>query len=728
MKLKLPLLLLSWSICLVFNTVSAAPPVALQKGMVIKTSVQIKKGSYLLNGNDSLQIPVITIEGNNITVDFNNSVLQGSNDKKYPNQFYGLAILVKGNNVTIKNAKVLGYKVGLMAKGCKNLRIEYSDFSYNYRQHLQSTWLSEDVSDWMSYHHNENDEWLRYGAGIYLKDCNNVVIQHNKITDGQCALMMTRCNDGLIVNNDFSYNSGLGIGMYRSSRNKVINNRLVFNVRGYSDGIFNRGQDSAGILVFEQCNDNTFSYNNVTYGGDGFFLWAGQTTMDSGDGGCNGNFLYKNDFSFAPTNGVELTFSSNEIRENIIKECDNGIWGGYSFNTAIEKNEISNNRVGIAIEHGQDNQLLWNKFSSNKTAISIWANKIAPSDWGYPKKKDTRSRNYYLIGNEFRNNTNLMKIVNSDTVNICEVPDSLKSQLLFDSTVKELSISVCDISATPGYFEKLKRTDAEAMKYRRQFNPFAKPLSGPGRKNIHITEWGPYNFSYPVIFLKKIDSNNVYHFGVLGAAGKWKIKNTNDVSGISATSGTFPSEITAQKTGVDVQIEMEYAGPAFTDMFGKYQNAASPYTFSFRDYKPVINWNVNWFSWDEAHNPNKDYNSFKNFITSATPIKTETATQLNYTWWGAIGKQLPADSFATVATATINVKKGTYQLGITADDLVKVYIDGKVVIDFWDAAKYVNDEDAHHSAIVSLDGKHDIRIEHVENSGYATLIFSLKPL
>ena len=48
--------------------------------------------------------------------------------------------------------------------------------------------------------------------------------------------------------------------------------------------------------------------------------------------------------------------------------------------------------------------------------------------------------------------------------------------------------------------------------------------------------------------------------------------------------------------------------------------------------------------------------------------------------------------------------------------------------DFWDAKKYVNDEDAHHSTIIQLNGKHNIRIEHVENAGYATLIFTLKPI
>ena len=234
-----------------FSAWASAPgPEELRPGMVITSSLQVKKGSYRLNGHDSLNRPVIRIRGNNITVDFNDALLQGSNNKQLPNEFYGLALLIEGNNITLKNARVSGYKVAVMAKDCKNLVIESSDFSYNYRQQLQSTWLHEDVSDWMSFHHNENDEWLRYGAGIYLKDCSKPVIKNNTITGGQCALLMMRSNDGEITDNDFSFNSAIGIGMYRSSRNNILHNKLDFNVRGHNEGFYNRGQDSAGILVF----------------------------------------------------------------------------------------------------------------------------------------------------------------------------------------------------------------------------------------------------------------------------------------------------------------------------------------------------------------------------------------------------------------------------------------------------------------------------------------------
>ena len=700
----------------------AATPIELKAQMVIKTSVQIKKGIYLLNASDSLSAPLISIEGNNITVDFNKAVLHGSNNKQLPNQFYGLAILVKGDNITIKNAIVNGYKVAIMALGCKNLKIEYSDFSYNYRQHLQSTWLGEDLSDWMSYHHNEHDEWLRYGAGIYLKNCVGSNIQNNSITGGQCGLMMMNCNDGNIANNNFSFNSGLGIGMYRSNRNNIMHNQIDFNVRGYSNGFYNRGQDSAGILVFEQCNSNLFAFNSVTHGGDGFFLWAGQTTMDNGEGGCNDNLLYKNDFSYAPTNGVEVTFSKNKIYNNIINECDHGIWGGYSWETSINGNQFNKNRIGIAIEHGQNVNISNNSFEENKiAAIKLWARKTQPDDWGYAKKRDTRSFKYDLWNNKFNNeNIALDATLTTHIVLFKNEYSNVKYNFKKDSSVEQIISNPLTITDT------LDKKNIVLDNWKEKNIPVLNTPSG--KNQIRITEWGPYDFKYPIIFLKKIDSAHLYHFDVLGPKGSWRLISSKGIRYTQQTEGNFPSEITAEKTGEDVMINMEYNGENFTDQFGKSIILHQPFTFSFKEYTPAISWNVNWYSWDASHDPNKDYNGFSNYISHSNAIKTENVPNLNYTWWGEIGKGLPADSFATVATTTINVKKGMYDIGVTADDLVKVFVDGKLVIDFWDASKYVNDEDAHHNAYIALEGIHTLRIEHVENAGYATLIFSLKAL
>ncbi|MEO6253549.1 MAG: right-handed parallel beta-helix repeat-containing protein [Ferruginibacter sp.] len=700
---------------------AAEPPsIELTRGMIISSSVKVKKGNYPINGYDSLNRPVILIKGNNITVDFDNALLQGSVDKQLPNQFYGLAILIKGNNITLKNARVTGYKVAIMAEGCKNLTIENSDFSYNYRQQLQSNWLHEDVSDWMSFHHNENDEWLRYGAGIYLKDCKEAKIRNNTITGGQCALMMMRSDDGVITDNDFSFNSAIGIGMYRSSRNNILHNKIDFNVRGYSHGYYNRGQDSAGILIFEQCNDNVFAYNSVTHGGDGFFLWAGQTTMDTGEGGCNNNYVYKNDFSYAPTNGVEITFSKNKIIENIIKECDHGIWGGYSWQTSINNNRFEGNRIGIAIEHGQSNSISGNSFENNKVAaIKLWARKTQPSDWGYANKRDTRSMNYDLWYNNFKNENIAVDVMLTYGLTFSDNKyENVKTQLKKDSAVEGIRIDPTDLVDTTAVIPEIlsiwKKKDIPAAGFKK------------GRNQIRITEWGPYDYHYPIIFLKKIDSNNVYYFDVLGPKGKFKIKKSKDVTNISIGEGTFPAEITAQGTGNDVQLELEYNGESFTNRFGKKQPAGN-YIFTFRDFHPDINWTVKWYSWDAAHNPNKNYEQFKT-VYANTPLRTEQAKKIDYTWWGAIGKNLLADSFAIVATGTVDVEEGMYKLSVTADDIVKVFVDEQLIIDFWDVSKYKYDEDTYHEAFIKLNGKHTIRIEHAENAGYATLIFKINPI
>src|SRR5690242_2480063 len=112
-----------------------------KKGMVIKKSVRIKPATYQWNAV-SADTPVLVIEGNNIVVDFSGSQLVGSLDKQNPDEFYGVAILVRnGKNIRIKNLSAKGYKVALIARNVDGLVIENCNFSYNYRQHLNSTQL-----------------------------------------------------------------------------------------------------------------------------------------------------------------------------------------------------------------------------------------------------------------------------------------------------------------------------------------------------------------------------------------------------------------------------------------------------------------------------------------------------------------------------------------------------------------------------------------------------------
>ena len=122
------------------------------------------KGEYSLpvrGGYDELSDGSIAIKGDGLVVDFQGAVVRGTVPTVEPDQRAGTGIFVTGKNITVLNAKVHGYKIGLQARNAPGLKLINCDFSYNWKQHLASTLDKEDLSDWMSYHHNEKEEWLR---------------------------------------------------------------------------------------------------------------------------------------------------------------------------------------------------------------------------------------------------------------------------------------------------------------------------------------------------------------------------------------------------------------------------------------------------------------------------------------------------------------------------------------------------------------------------------------
>lgn len=698
---------------------------ALKQGMEIRSSVTINPGTYAFNGAPGTDAPVIVIEGKDITVDFNHSTLRGSNDRSRPDEFYGLAILIRkgSSGITIRNLELHGYKIGVMADSVEGLTIDHCDLSYNYRQHLNSTPLREDVSDWMSYHHNENHEWLRYGAAIYLSNCRRATITNNTVTGGQCALMMNSCTGADVADNDFSFNSGIGIGLDRSSNNKIHHNRLDFNVRGFSDGHYKRGQDSAGLLVFEQSSNNVFAFNTATHCGDGFFLWAGQTTMDTGTGGCNDNLVYGNDFSYAPANGIEATFSRNLLMKNIMKECENGVWAGYSYDTDITDNVFENNTTGIAIEHGRNMNIVLNGFTDCGTGIRLWSREKQPADWIYPKTTNTASRNYWIAANRFLRVPVAFNISGTDTV---VLSGNLKQEVDRNIELGE-RITAVDTSRDDDFLDMDYQKDDQLKAIPDSAAPAT--VVPEGRKEIRMTEWGPYDFRYPAIFLKYIDTAGLYHFEIMGKEGSWAMERTAGVVKAQGDQRSFPGELVVQfdSAAADRFVKLRYTGPAFTDMYGRRQDSGSAYMFGYRAFDPPANWTVNWYRWDAAHDPSGDYASFASLFRTE-PLQRANVHSVDYTWWNKPADNIPADSFATVATTKMDLPGGDYRFAVTADDFVKVFLDGREIIDAWNSKYTEADENTHHEVQVAVTkGQHELRIVQAEKTGLATLQFYIRP-
>ena len=683
----------------------ASQGIALSAGLVIDRSVTIRPGTYRLTSKD-IESPALVIRGENIVVDFNGAVLAGGPADADPDSFTGTGILIDGGSkVTLKGAVVRGYKVGIRARNSPDLHLTRNDVSYNWKQRLYSQIDKESLVDWMSYHQNEKDEWLRYGAGIYLRDCDRAEIDHTTAVQGQNGLMVTNSNGLKIWNNTFQFLSSIGVGLYRVSDSTIMHNRIDWCVRGYSHGFFNRGQDSAGLLMYEQSSRNTVAYNSVTHGGDGLFLWAGQSTMDTGKGGANDNLFYGNDFSHAPTNGIEATFSRNKFINNRVEENWHGVWGGYSYESVWQANQFIRNTEAIAIEHGQDNVIRANTFVENDIGVRLWQNASQDPNWGYPKNRDTRSRGYKIHGNTYTRN---------------KADFDIKATLDVDQTKPSTASSMGPDAPPPAPMPDGR----DAM---------IKPGERRGRATIIVDEWGPYDWKQPKLW-PALSWSQPTKFNVLGPEGTWKVTSVRGAT-VTPTKGTVGDSIFVTindreqrranreerpRQVVDYDVRLEYRGGAVTSPRGAHVEAGKPYTFGYSRFFAPIDWTIDFFEYSDAADPVKQPDAFAALL-ARKPLKTVKNDRLDYMSGRAVEEGVPRDRFALSATGTVELPAGDYILQVISDDGVRVWADGKLILDAWEP---------HESRVDRVDlrgGRHKLRVDYYEAGGWAELRLDVQP-
>ncbi|MGH7470436.1 MAG: NosD domain-containing protein [Longimicrobiales bacterium] len=711
------------------STAAQRPPVVeLQAGMVITSSVRVMPRIYEFGAPQSLDSAVIVVRGSDITVDFAGATLQGLAVNADPDQATGVAIRVdSGANVRIRNARVRGYKIGLLARGTRGLFLEENDFSYNWKPRLFSLIEHESLVDWLSHHRNDNGEWLRFGAGVYLTDVRGGEIRGNRIEQGMEGLMLVRTDSLRIWNNTIEFNSGVGIGLYRSSHNQILHNHASYNVRGYSHGFYRRGQDSADLLLYEQSSHNIVAFNSMTHGGDGLFLWAGQSTMDTGQGGANDNLFYANDFSFAPTNAMEATFSRNTFIGNRAEGSEYGLWAGYSFESRVWGNDFSGNRTGIAIEHGQNNEIVGNRFVSDSVAINLWANAIEPSDWGYPRRRDTRSRDYRISENVFSGHRVALRV--ADTRNASFQGNRLIS---VDSmvVVRDSTRVVMAGNDTAARHQPRNRAAVPAMPVGVSFPSVTLPAPLAGgldrnrgglalrdRSAIMVDEWGPYDWRSPKLWPLGSDRALSVTLRVLGPPGRWRVVGRRGVAQLSRTSGVMNDTLAVIPTPGgegDWEVTLEYRGAATISPRGERFTANQPQRFSYRWFEPRISWKVDFFTWTDAADPRTQPEAFAALLR-AQPVLARAESRLDYLWYRPSIADLPQARVAALATSYILLGPGEYTLRTISDDGVRVWVDNRLVIDNWKP----HDSAVDHAPISG--GRHSLRVEYYQVDGWTEL-------
>ncbi|MBN2023906.1 MAG: right-handed parallel beta-helix repeat-containing protein [Pirellulales bacterium] len=454
---------------------------------------------------------VIQIGAPDVEIEFDEgAALRGSSADTPPDEYRGYGIRIdRQANVTLRGANVSGFWCGIWATRADGLAIERADASDNRRARLKSTPAAEDGADWLFGHDNDDGQWLaQFGSAIYIKDSAGATVRESRVWHGQNALCLDRVTKSKIFDNDFSFNSGWGIALWRCTRNVISRNAVDFCIRGYSHGVYNRGQDSSGIFAFEQNNENVFAENSATHGGDGFFGFAGRESIgDVGEHpvewykrrGNSDNLLVGNDFSYAAAHGIENTFSfgNKYLANRIVGNAICGVWAGYSRETLIAGNHFENNgemgygleRGGVNVDHGGDNRIVHNTFVKNKCGVHLWGGANPDFDkrrWG--QANGYASTGSVIAENAFTGDALAFHFRGPGQVTLgrntlVDVGEEMTAEPAYQ-VVRDESFAVPPL-AIPAH-EVLGKT-----------RPVGARAHLRGRENIIMTEWGPWDHVSP---------------------------------------------------------------------------------------------------------------------------------------------------------------------------------------------------------------------------------------
>ncbi len=734
----------------------------------VSGTVRLLRGAYAIpdaKGDGALRI---TEDGT--TLDLRGAALIGSDDDTPADRYAGVGIRIEGaKNVRIRGGVIRGYKIAIQAINAPGLVIEAVDASENFRQRLGSTPQREDPSDWLWPHTNDGGEWeRRYGAGFSLTRCDGAQVSRCRVRDGQNGLLLTRCKRARIYDNDFSFNSGWGIGLYRSSHAVIASNHCDFCVRGFSYGTYRRGQDSAGILLFEQSSHNLIVGNSATHSGDGLFLYAGhETTQRTGTGGCDGNVVHGNDFSYAVANGIEATFSvDNVFVRNRCDHCDHGIWAGYSARSFFGGNLITRSTTaGISIEHGQANRIVHNTITGGGIGIHLWwDHDKAFVDGVFGAKRDTSSSKNVILGNDITSTQTALKLVR-DTETTIRWNQLHAYQTLFElgagtrlgaveqnlfrgmrSTARPAPVlargaGVADWALPPKNQRRGQLTAPsgwdlasveEAMALVRPpprlpespkvpgSGPRSRPPEQPrGKHQIRVGTWGPLDPSLPGIHPRVLRVSGAKVSAELLGQGPYRVVSVDGDVDVGNAVGNLPARLT-------VAAKQRPSGTAGSDlrpfvividMAGRRE--------TIRGHLLAAVWNVAWFGWTE--DPRTAAEAWQRQVDATLTAmredgKRSVVSAIDFPW-GAGGPQgVAPDRFGTVATTTLRLPAGRYRFRTLSDDGIRLFVGSKRVLERW--THHATTED-----VVELDlpaGSHALRIEHFEIDGAARLGFTLE--
>jgi hypothetical protein len=108
-----------------------------------------------------------------------------------------------------------------------------------------------------------------------------------------------------------------------------------------------------------------------------------------------------------------------------------------------------------------------------------------------------------------------------------------------------------------------------------------------------------------------------------------------------------------------------------------------------------------------------------NETLKGTPVLVRNDKKIDFNWKDGAPVGLPTDGFSARWTRKVDFKNGSYLFSAQANDGIRVFLDGKLVLDAWPN----NDGSTVYTFVRSLKGKHTLEVEYHEHTGKASAAF-----
>jgi parallel beta-helix repeat protein len=342
--------------------------------------------TYTLTGNIKSTADGIVVERDNIVIDGNGYILNGSNTVPY------MGVRIYGRyNVIIKNLGIQNFFYSVYLYNSSNNSIIGNNITNN----MWSIYLYRSSNNSII-----GNNITKNLDGIYLhQSSNNNIVGNNITTNNFDGIYLFQSSNNSIVGNNITMNNYFGIGLWGSSYNSIRGNSFV------NDGLYILEYSYGNVVVDNLVNGKPLIYLE---GISGYTIRdAGQVILIN----CSDILVENLNLSHTDV-GVQLWMTENTtIAGNNITNNLNSIYLHQSSNNSIVGNDISNNLAGVYLHQSSNNSIAGNDITTNNyfgisflwsSSNSISGNSITNNSWGIGLSESSSNSIHH---NNFINNT-----------------------------------------------------------------------------------------------------------------------------------------------------------------------------------------------------------------------------------------------------------------------------------------------------------------------------------